>query len=433
MHPLPAAEVRRRGDRLRRRNVALSTVGGVAAVLTAIAVPVGIAQSGSADREVQPAPPTVEWLQEAPAGFPLDAGLTGEVRGDDGVRPLEQCAPDTWALAGAVDLVRVSLGDGVEGFAGRTLAVYPDPDAAGAALERVRSTVEGCEAAASDLRYTVGGEDLGGTEAETLVVTEQAELEPGTFSDLTFTRLSRDGNAVLLDQAYTSAGGAEVATEVSARLARDSALPRASLCVFDADPCDLDAVAADARAGELPGPLVPDDFPLLDGVPDAPQATVTGPSRDLEPIVLAECGSSVEVPEHTALVRADWSLRGEERRRQLVTFADAEQAQGYVDAVIALYEGCVETEDSDGRTQYVQAITELGGYDAAGGAHISWERAGVGTPGIETVAVVREGAAVLLSTLTSDEGVGRNGERIQQQTQAAFGSVDGVVAAMRGL
>ena len=47
LHPLPASEVRRRGDRLRRRNTALAVAGGTVAAMTAIGVPVALSQDGT--------------------------------------------------------------------------------------------------------------------------------------------------------------------------------------------------------------------------------------------------------------------------------------------------------------------------------------------------------------------------------------------------
>ena len=56
--PIPAAEVRRRGDRLRRRRTALVMGGAVAAVLL-IAVPVAVVASSDSDGTPQPASPVI--------------------------------------------------------------------------------------------------------------------------------------------------------------------------------------------------------------------------------------------------------------------------------------------------------------------------------------------------------------------------------------
>ena len=42
VNPLPASEVRRRGDRMRRRNTTLATVGGVVAAAVFIGTPVAL-------------------------------------------------------------------------------------------------------------------------------------------------------------------------------------------------------------------------------------------------------------------------------------------------------------------------------------------------------------------------------------------------------
>ena len=88
LHPLPASEVRRRGDRLRRRNTAMAAVGGTAAALVAVGVPVALVQGGG-DDDAAPTPianqPTtqvttqvVAWRTEVPADFPLVQGLHEE-------------------------------------------------------------------------------------------------------------------------------------------------------------------------------------------------------------------------------------------------------------------------------------------------------------------------------------------------------------------
>ena len=89
---LPASEVRRRGDRMRRRNTALATVGGVVAAAVFIGTPVAL-MSGNDKDTVDPAPspptPTVTedgqpgWLTEIPAEFPLADGFP-ETNGLDG-------------------------------------------------------------------------------------------------------------------------------------------------------------------------------------------------------------------------------------------------------------------------------------------------------------------------------------------------------------
>src|SRR5688572_3820996 len=86
VNPLPAAEVRRRGNRMRRRNNAVAAIAGVAAVAI-VAVPLGMYAANGDGRSLEPPPldpgpsrtteSTVEpqWRQQIPAGFPLAEGL----------------------------------------------------------------------------------------------------------------------------------------------------------------------------------------------------------------------------------------------------------------------------------------------------------------------------------------------------------------------
>src|SRR4051794_2663009 len=76
MTPLPASEVRRRGTRMRRRNNALATLGGVAAVAI-IATPIALAATGG-PQGPSPAPPVASqpaggWQQRVPADFDITA------------------------------------------------------------------------------------------------------------------------------------------------------------------------------------------------------------------------------------------------------------------------------------------------------------------------------------------------------------------------
>lgn len=432
---LPAAEVRRRGDRMRRRHTALATVGGIAAAAIAIAVPFAVASSTGPDREVQPAPPTTEWRQTVPEEFPLADGLaTDGVVEDAGVRELEQCAPDTWALAGAVDRATAASGDGVEGFSGRTLVVYADVDAAVDALARVRSTIARCSGdPAGRLTYSAAEEDLS-VEDETLVVAEQAQLEDGSLSDLTLTRLSRTGNAVLLDQAYTSAAGDDVVEQVSRDLLEDSAVPRAALCVFAVDPCDLEVLLAEdpaASSGKLTG-TIPDDFPLADGLPtESSQGGafgLTGPGRDLAPIEPTVCSQTADgMPVPRDQLRAGWTSVSETRQRMLMTFGSVAEAERWAAAVRTLLGSCPEDDLGRGATRATALVPqELG--DEAFTAVSRNEQDGEPAEGLIVQQVVRVGQAVLFLQRIDEAA---EGGQVPEEVAATMAEESvGVVAAM---
>jgi hypothetical protein len=74
--PLPASEVRRRGDRLRRRRHALQALGGAAAVVlvaSGVALTTGLLDDGNPTEVAAPAPED-GWLTEIPTHYPIDRG-----------------------------------------------------------------------------------------------------------------------------------------------------------------------------------------------------------------------------------------------------------------------------------------------------------------------------------------------------------------------
>ena len=417
MNPLPAAEVRRRGTRLRRRNTALAVAGTVAAI-TVVAVPVAALAGHDTNSSVPPAAPTHSWLQQVPDDFPLTDGMPAPVdaRADYDPQVTTVCASAAWSPNGAVSTEQAVYTDRSEGGTDRTLALYADDSEAEAALTRLDVAVSSC-AAGTEGRFP-SAELLSSDLGEQSVVYANRYTDGG---DLSLVQVVRVGNAILQADAY-STGAAPEQTAATVRSATSPVI--AAMCAFSATGCGDTATDEDTAAQ-----VVPDDFPLADGYP---ADGATGPSRALAPIDLAECGSAVDVPAHTDLVRAGFHAVGDDRERQLVTFADPDQAQAYVESVIGLYEDCITSREGD-RTQLVQALTDVSGYDAAGGAHIRWERDGEPLPGVETVAVVRVGSSVLLSTITSDEGVGPDGGAIQEQSLHAFDSIDPVVEAMGDL
>ncbi len=89
MTPLPAAEVRRRGDRLRRRNTTLLSVAGAVAVAAIVAAPLALAggndkagpDTGFATRSPSATSSTEDggaWLASIPADFPLEEGYPAD-------------------------------------------------------------------------------------------------------------------------------------------------------------------------------------------------------------------------------------------------------------------------------------------------------------------------------------------------------------------
>ncbi|MGZ4465083.1 MAG: hypothetical protein ACXVW0_06985 [Nocardioides sp.] len=254
VNPLPASEVRRRGDRMRRRNNALAALGGVAAVAL-VAVPLSLAAHGTQRPAPGPAGPpssATTWLHEVPASvdvtrLPADATFSFTGRDVSVVDDLTLCGRPTWStrsgdpVAPALDAVGATYGEpGTESNAGRTLAVYADDTQAQAALDAIRAGVRACpvdtEGRGAPLRYSEVGTTLPADDA--LTFAEQADLGGGLLADLTVFQVARVGNALLVATEHTSAGGPQVLAQEVTRTTDLTAPVVAEMCVFAADPCE---------------------------------------------------------------------------------------------------------------------------------------------------------------------------------------------------
>ncbi|QIG41358.1 hypothetical protein G5V58_16480 [Nocardioides anomalus] len=260
MDTLPASEIRRRGDRLRRRRTALATAGGVLAAAVAIGTPVLALAGDGPGRGTEPSfatqpattQPATTTPRTEPAGgwtttvrddFPLTAGFADEqartshsLDGDPAVPAGCQTSFDGYTDS----LVATYQGTDSEDRGVRILAVYPDAAAAENQLAAVRSAVEACEPRKLNQGTTmvhglVGDVGLGTEEA--FAVTEQVQHDDGLLSDLSISVIGRTGNAVYVDYSFGSAGGDQVSTAEIARLVATSAEPVAALCTFSVDGC----------------------------------------------------------------------------------------------------------------------------------------------------------------------------------------------------
>lgn len=244
LHPLPATEVRRRGDRLRRRNTALAVAGGTVAAMTAVGVPLALTQGGGGDAPPPPiatdgpSPDSVTWRSEVPERFPITDGFPEgqpgfEVQLVDGFRPqaVGPCAGPAWDVSAALDSLQAIYTDPSEGGLDRVLSVFEDADAASAELASLREQVDTCQpedqprVAAALLVSDLGEEsvvfvnDYGAGEA----ILHQAV---------------RVGNAVLYSTSTFLGAGDPAVVEQSRELEQQRSAPVvAEMCVFAADPC----------------------------------------------------------------------------------------------------------------------------------------------------------------------------------------------------
>jgi len=249
--PLPAAEVRRRGTRMRRRQAALAAVGGIAAV-GVIAAPILAVTAGSGPEEVQPAPaPAVSWLERVPEGFPLTDGMP-ETNGHDGSPVTAEpgfaqevpgpCGTEPWTPERPVPAVdgRQAIYTGEsEGGEARTLAVYADDRSAQEALDAIDEAVATCDPGSGGTVITASElpSDLG---EESLVWMNAWGDRSGPTGDAHLHQVVRVGNALLLTSTFFGGAGDPAVVEATAAdEAADAAGVIAAMCVFGAEPdCD---------------------------------------------------------------------------------------------------------------------------------------------------------------------------------------------------
>lgn len=244
----PAAEVRRRGDRIRRRRTALQTVGaaclvaalGAGAVTFADQDTRGSAPAGPATHAPTPAATAI------PRSFPLAAGIdsnrsaTGPELGV--LTDLQICDADA-SLADTMtdeDAVRVTEPGASRA---RDLTLYADPAAAHRMVADLAGKYEACPRFTLDngASYTVNDVRTGdlGDESWTVVRTYESGGQPQLGQQVV--HLVRVGSAVLVSVTGSEDGpGATDPSALDADVADDtSALEGVvdAMCVFTADGC----------------------------------------------------------------------------------------------------------------------------------------------------------------------------------------------------
>jgi len=459
VNPLPASEVRRRGDRMRRRNTVLATVGGVVAAAVFIGTPAAIVVANQSDGDDNPPvaqqttsspSPDVAWVQEVPADFPLGDGFPrtsdGTTTEDDKPSTLEvmdYCGIEPWSLSRAVDAAAIDYKGASEDRANRTLALYSDEEAAAAELELIRRTE--CPAAnpSSDAKLERGVVNLDlGTE-ESYVFTVQVRHADGSISGLTVTEIGRTGNALYFSSSYGSAGGGDVVELETQRMLAASAAPLGAMCQFSAEPCEVTSTQATEPAPEPPSSSPPPasaalaDFPLDLGYPetndDGSPVEVTGkPGLGIVEL----CGDVAWDPGAgtTDVIGVEMSIPEDYRGRTLAIYESEDAADAAVEKAGAAVGACrkEESPDESGGSR-IHGIWENGGLGDKG---VVWTTTYRGPNDEEYIGrtvyhLVRVGNAVYAS-YESNEG-GSSNEALAEAVQSAIEAARPIVEAMRKL
>lgn len=252
MNPLPPSEVRRRGNRLRRRNTALAAGAGVLVAALAIGTPV-IALSGDGGSDIDPAPsPTVRTtVTTIPTGFPVGDGMgtagdpahVGEERGEVVFTEIGICGRSAWSLEAqsrpAVDALGAVWSDGIEGGEQRTLATYADDATASDALDEMSTSVDACpppKPVNGQAIVPIALESAVGEESFAFL--EQYQDSAGPTGEGNVFVIARVGNALLIDKTYIGgAGDRSIAQDTVSLLTDRSAGVVEAMCLFSVEGC----------------------------------------------------------------------------------------------------------------------------------------------------------------------------------------------------
>ena len=418
--PLPPGEVRRRGDRIRRRQRAL-VAAGTLAVVAVIATPFAVLAGHQGSSAPQPAP-APDWVTTVPASFDLTAVPDGSPvrflpRADSVVDDFTLCGTAAFSTRGsgpagpATDTAGATYAEaGTESSSDRTLAIYPDADRAAQALDTLRAAVAACpqDVTGNGRPYLWDIVDAPVPADDSVMLTQQVRLDPSYISDLTLFEFARVGNAIFIGSTHTSAGGPEAVDQTVPALTAISQPVLDQMCVFSTtgcSPASPDASeAVDGPAG-LAG-AIPDDFPLEKGLPTG-AGSMDGPAHeiDLAPYnlenTLRACGVAPSgLPEPDDTFYAGHRTPAEGHLRTLMTFGSVAQAQAYAEGVLGVFANC--PEDASGQVSKVYQVTpgDLGDYAAS--AVMRVEVGGKPGTGYEVVQVVRVGQAVLQTLVVND-------------------------------
>lgn len=342
--PLPASEVRRRGDRLRRRRTALVALGSVAAVGVLVATPLALVAGGAdSTRPLDPAGPGpatrsastegVEWRTSVPPAFPLaDEMPEGAERSPD----YEQQAPgpcggDGFTAAGALDTEDAIWTDAEEASEQRAVAVYADDADATAAIDEVRDQLAACEQPTPrgiSIWAVEQASDLG---EQSYVFVNSWYSDGEQTGDAHVHQLVRVGNAVLYDTAnFGGAGDPEVVDLTVEQVREDSAYAVSSMCVFAADPCDEPPAKPRPVEPASVGAEIPAGFALDAGLVVDGDGEAIGPAPDGDGVDLsAMCSTLRDTWPADPVDRLAYALAGPEtlRVRELATYASVAAAE----------------------------------------------------------------------------------------------------------
>lgn len=412
MNPLTPAEVRRRGNRMRRRNNGVLALGAAAAV--AVIATSGVLVSNAVDQGSAPGPAgstsespsetaTTEdpqGLTEIPADFPLAAGVKGAQRSDEALMAgLEYCGTAPLADLAPVDVRSVELSGGETAIV-RTLYLLDSPEAAVTAHEAILDAAAACTTGApgndGDVAVHRDGEGWPGS----TVTNDHARGEEVFEPAVDVVNAVSAGPALLVTSVamYPTEG---IDQNVATARQDDNAVmvAMAEFGEYDAPDTRGSDTGTSTTAGDIP-----DGFPLAAGWPEEAEPGgdngLTGPNRELPALAFQACGEQWQEPAHADRLRADWQNPEDYRGRQLTTYEDADAALAAVADLVAQQQACpADPERDDGYvTEREVRTVDVDGADEAWAILERDTMDGAESPFGATTVLVRVGRSVLVVT-----------------------------------
>jgi len=439
--PLPPSEVRRRGERMRRRHNALAALGGVAAIAL-IATPIAIIAGGSnqALPPANPSSPTVtttqsatpgRWRTTIPAGFPLAQGWPEPTEPGDGLgiagpsrnlavdEPGAMCPATAVSVPAPVDELAATWTQPAD-YRSRQLLLFADDTQAHQYADWLRDTFANCEGVESGDGYIISA-SVQDYQPVTFAwnATLRSELQGAPAPGIQLVQVAVVGNAVLVNAGSDEGSDAQAMNNEYAGQAVDVL---AAMDVFEGAPQATEPAQTTAPLGDIPA-----DFPLAAGWPDPSTSeygdeALEGPNRTLPPLDLSACGHKVPDPGDTDRLNATWTNVEDYRGRELLTFSTAQEAVTYVAHLRAVWADCPVEESGDGGIRRQLRATSVGGESVA--LISTYEYAGKPALGLGINHVIRLGRAVLVDTASNEGTESAIDDQLARMTAASAPVVD---------
>lgn len=451
MTPLPAAEIRRRGDRARRRrttSIALGAAAAVAIVASASTLIVGNRPDAAPPLSTptstptptptptgasEPGNPSTRIPDEIDLTLNLPANESGEavrqVRGARGLAEVNFCE-SSQPLKGDGRVDSVSTGaSGPEYSELRELILYPELQGAERALDNLTDAAMDCpreESGPSSVTLHEVSTPALGEDATVVTATYETDSMLGPGAEII--QFVRVGKALLATSSY-----AEYDPQDLDPVRADAALAVApiieQMCVFSTDGC----ADGDEPATPEAGTVIPQDFPLATGWPQRSEPGeeygTTGPDSSIGIGDYSPCDAAPPAAEARDVLGADWRNPEDFRHRALVSFPDAERAIAYQVAFLSVFRDCPEEVGPDGFTYLTDVRrTAVGGESWAIARTVTYQ----GSPavGLDVIHVIRVGSALLFDSTSNEGGAGsdRDAQVDAQVEEQIAGSAEAVTS-----